>query len=92
MKYKLRNTYTTDVNKALSEILIDRGVENLQQFLSPSFACELNPYKLNNIQQGVDLLLKHLRADNKILIIVDSDTDGVCSASILWLYIKKLFE
>ena len=49
MKYKLRNTYTTNPEQALGEILKDRGVENIEQFLHPSVNCELNPYLLKNI-------------------------------------------
>lgn len=71
MKYRLKNNYTTDPDKALAAILSDRGVTDIQNFLHPSFICELNPYDLNNIEAGVEMLLKHLRANNNILFVVD---------------------
>ena len=91
MKYKLRNTYTTNPEQALGEILKDRGVENIEQFLHPSVNCELNPYLLKNIQTGAEMLLKHLRNNDSILLIQDCDVDGISSSSILWLYCKAIF-
>lgn len=91
MNYKLRNQYSTDPQYALQEILKDRGVQDINAFLNPTPACELNPYDLDNIQKGIELLLHHLEANHKLLFIVDCDTDGYCSASILWLYIKTIY-
>ena len=91
MKYKIRNKYTTNPDYALEEILTDRGVKDLYNFMHPSKECELNPYDLENIEAGAQMLLKHLRANNNILYIVDCDVDGISSSSILWLYCKHLF-
>ena len=91
MNYKLRNIYTIDPDKALTEILIDRGVSDIKNFLKPTKICELNPYDLDNIELASEKLLYHLRKNSHILIIVDCDTDGFTSSSILWLYIKNIF-
>ena len=91
MKYRLRKEYTKNPDKALSEILMDRGVKEIDKFLFPSKECELNPYALDNIDIAADLLLQHLRKNSKILIVQDCDADGVTSTSILWLYIKSIF-
>lgn len=91
MKYRLRNNYSTDPSLAIQEILQDRGVQDINKFLMPDKTCELDPYKLENIEAGARMLLKHLENDSKILIIQDCDVDGISSASILWLYIKQIF-
>ena len=91
MNYRLRKEYTTNPEKALSEILIDRGVQDVETFLHPTAECELDPYGLENIDLAAELLLRHLRANNKIMFVVDSDCDGFTSSSILWLYIKHIF-
>ena len=91
MQYRLRNYYTTNPEYALQEILIDRGVKDIENFLYPTSKCELDPYGLENIDLAAEMLLRHLRANNKIMFIVDSDADGVTSSSILWLYIKHIF-
>ena len=90
MKYKLRGNFPTNPSNALAAILEDRGVRDIYNFCSPSFACERNPYNLENIQEGVNMLLKHLKAQNKILFVVDQDCDGFTSSSILWLYIRHI--
>ena len=91
MKYKLRNNYSTNPDKALEQILYDRGVKDLDNFLNPSPTCELDPYLLDNIEEAAERLLMHLRRGSNILFVVDSDADGFTSSSILWLYIKHIF-
>lgn len=72
MRYKLRNNYSKDPNKALEEILLNRGVEDFYDFIHPAAeTCELNPYNLDNIQKGAEMLLHHLRRNSKILFNVD---------------------
>ena len=91
MIYRLRNYYTMNPEYALQEILIDRGVKDIENFLYPTSNCELDPYGLENIDLAADMLLRHLRANSKIMFVVDSDCDGFTSSSILWLYIKHIF-
>ena len=67
MKYKLRNTYTQDPIQALPQILQDRGVVDIENFMKPSRQCELDPYKLKNVKEGADLLLSHLRNMGRLL-------------------------
>ena len=91
MNYRLRKQYSTDPDYALYDILSDRGVDDIDNFLHPSSACELNPYDLNNIKLAAEILLKHLRNNDPILFVIDQDCDGFTSSSILWLYIKHIF-
>ena len=69
MQYKVRKNYSTNPEMALQEILEDRGVKDIDSFMSPSKACELNPYDLDNIEGGAAMLLKHLNSNSKILIV-----------------------
>lgn len=91
MKYRLRKEFSTNPDKALQEILEDRGVTDIKNFMCPTAECELDPYKLKNIEAAAECLLTHLRKGSKILFIVDCDADGYTSSSILWLYIKHIF-
>ena len=61
MKYKLKRNYTTDPDGALEDILRDRGVEDIEDFMFPSKKCELNPHDLKNIDLAAEKLLYHLR-------------------------------
>ena len=92
MKYKLRKEYSKNPEKALKELLIDRGVKDIDNFMHPMVeTCECNAFKLENIDAAAEKLLYHLRKNSKILFIVDADCDGFTSSSILWLYIKHTF-
>jgi len=71
MNYRLRKQYTTNPEKALSEILIDRGVQDIESFLHPTSECELDPYGLENIDLAAEMLLRHLRKNSKIMFVVD---------------------
>jgi len=58
VKYKLRGLYSKHPEKALSDILISRGVNDIKNFTKPSrFYCDLNPYNLNNIDLAAEKLL-----------------------------------
>ena len=71
MRYKLRNNYSKNPDKALKEILADRGVTDIENFMNPTSDCELDPYKLVNIEKAAERLLYHLRRDSDILFVVD---------------------
>ena len=73
MKYKLRNNYSTNPDEALIDILKDRGVKDVENFIKPSKECELNPYDLDNIKETAERLLSHLRNNSRICFIVDCD-------------------
>lgn len=92
MRYRLRADFSKNPDKALIEILQQRGVEDVENFMYPSpIVCELDPHKLKNIEAAAERLLYHLRRNSDILFVVDSDCDGFTSSSILWLYIKHIF-
>ena len=91
MRYRLRKEYSTNPDKALKELLQDRGVQDIEQFMNPSMLCENDPYQLKNIDAAAEMLLHHLREKHKILFVVDADCDGFTSSAILWLYIKHIF-
>ncbi len=48
--------------------------------------------RLENIDLAVNLFMKHYESKNKIYVLVDEDPDGYCSASMMYLYIKRLDE
>lgn len=90
MNYKLRGNFRTD-EYAIYDILTNRGVKNVDAFISPSNIYENNPYDLNNITDAASLLVKRLKEDKSICVLVDCDNDGFCSAALIWNYIKHIF-
>jgi len=51
----------------------------------------LPPILLDNIREAAALLLKHISAESKIMICIDSDCDGYTSAALLLNYIYARF-
>lgn len=92
MEYKLRGNFSKNKETALYEILTNRGVTDLENFITPTQEnCDVCSYLLDNIEEGVKMLLKHLEKESKICFIVDCDADGYTSSAILWNYIKKVY-
>lgn len=87
MKYKLISRNDTFV--PIETVLENRGVTKDLFDLNKSVVEDYNSY--DNIIEGVELLLKHLKNDSIIAMVVDPDVDGLCSFTILYRYIKQLY-
>lgn len=88
MEYKLCNeNYKSDYVKQLvaswgadADILRDPPSSVLQ-----------SPLDLENIREGAHLLKQVLQKNGHIVVICDCDVDGMTSASVIWMYIKRLY-
>ena len=68
MKYELKYKKQP---QSLEEMLIMRGVTNLELFCNPSIKNCNESTLLDNMHEGAILLLKHIQAKHPIDIIVD---------------------
>ncbi len=94
MKYKLLkdiNFNPFSPNEVQNIIFKNREVDNIIEFMSPVEDHLLDPFLLDHMKEGINLLNYHIENNNDIFIIVDSDVDGYTSASIIYNYIKKNF-
>ena len=90
MKYRINGE---DIkNNYGAEILTRRGVKDVTRFMKPDDNCLQSPYDLDNIEEGVCLLLSKLNKGNKLAIIIDCDVDGFTSAAIIYNYLKLVSE
>lgn len=88
MKYRLVNeNFKTNYGENL---LHSRGVEDVNLFLNPTSECIQDPINLSNIHEGATLLINVIDTNGRILIVVDSDTDGFTSAAIIYQYIHRI--
>lgn len=92
MNYKLIG----EVDKNLSiieNILMHRGVEpnNVFHLLNTTEDDNLDFSLLSNLNCGVQMLMKHIHNNDKILIQIDSDVDGYTSAAILINFLYLYF-
>lgn len=88
MKIKLVNdNITSDYTKNL---LRARGVDNVDEFLSPSEKNLQNWEDLDNIKLGIDLVKNTINDKKPYAILIDPDNDGFTSFAILYQYLKRL--
>lgn len=79
-----------DNGDIISTVLNNREIENLELFLTPNSSNDSDPMEFLNADRGRELLVKHLHAGSKIVILVDADADGYTSSSTMYQYIKDI--
>lgn len=90
MRYKLIENSLNDIYNPMETVLKNRGIENPDEYLNLNDSVLHHYSKLDNIEEAVECLLKHLENDSEIHIVVDSDTDGACSAAMIYQYLKLI--
>ncbi len=90
MKYKLIENSMNDIYNAKETVLKNRGINNTYTYLNLTDDVLIHYSELDNIQEAVECLLKHINNKSIIHIIVDPDCDGYCSTSMIYKYIKYL--
>jgi len=90
MKYEIREQHSGV--SFIDAILLNRGIEHPSEYknLDDSY---LHSYTLlANIGDAVKMLMHHIENKSDIGIIVDSDCDGYCSASMLYMYLIQIYN
>ena len=90
MQYKLIDNSLNDVSNPIETVLLNRGIKDIQTYLNLNSSVVQGYENLDNIQEAVQCFLKHYEAQNKIIVMPDSDCDGYTSSAMLYLYIKAL--
>lgn len=71
MKYKLiGKNYKENLIK---QVLLNRGIENPEEYLSLDSSCINNYDNLDNIKEAINCFAKHFERGDLIAILVDSD-------------------
>ena len=76
----------------VEQVFANRGIspQDINHYLNTTKEDMLDPLLLQNMEQGAKMLVKHLAANNKIHVVVDSDMDGYTSAAALINYINYI--
>ena len=78
---------------AVERVLTNRGMplNEINHYLNTTDKDILPPSTIMNMHEGAKMLIKHIAANNKIFVQVDSDCDGYTSAATLINYLNCLF-
>lgn len=74
----------------LDDYLTACGVDNPKAYVKANFDDCDNPWDYPNMSEAVKRLNRAIEHGEKIGILVDSDSDGYCSATIIYRFIKSL--
>lgn len=88
--YKLKSRENVNIFEPIKTFFLNKGIseKDMEWFLNPSpYYNDVN--LIDNIHEGIDLLLHHIGNNNKIEVLVDGDNDGYCSAASLIGYLRK---
>lgn len=78
-----------DLHPIISSVLINRGLtDDLDDFLGDGSIHD--PFLLHDMQKAVDCISRCIEDGEMIVVYGDYDVDGVCSSSILYLYLKSI--
>ena len=90
MKYKLIAKSLNSLQNPIETVLKNRGIENVEEYLSLTTASRDTYLNLDLIHEAVELFDKHFQSKDPIGILADNDVDGVCSATLMYKFIKDL--
>jgi single-stranded-DNA-specific exonuclease len=79
------------IGNPVTKILENRGIKNVPMFLNPTKSCLEDNHLLDNIDLAVDIFLKHMNNNSKVVVLQDCDCDGVTSAALMIQYINDNF-
>lgn len=76
-----------DVNQVVLQLLFNRGLtakKDIDLFFSSDYEKETHdPFLFNDMEESVELIIKHIKKGHKVAVYGDYDTDGATSSAIL---------
>ncbi len=73
LKYKLYQSSLNDKDNIIETVLLNRGIENPQEYLNLNEDCTNDYNNLNNINEAVECFEKHFERRDDIAVLVDCD-------------------
>jgi len=75
-----------EYSRVFLQLLFNRGLktkEEIDDFLNSSYGDLSSPLSFKNMEKAVDLIISHIKNQDKILVYGDYDADGVTSSVLL---------
>ena len=79
----------------IRQLMSDRGIcspEDIEEYLSDRPQRTYDPFLMQGMQEGVDLILEEINAGTRICVYGDYDADGVTSVCILMSVLTRLTD
>lgn len=83
------------IDRVLSELLVDRGIETFDQaraFFKPDLKNLHDPFLMRDMDTAVDRVYTAIKGNEKILVYGDYDVDGTTAVALVYSFIKKLTD
>ena len=92
MKYELIAPRDPEAS-GLIQVLMNRGFNKneIVHYLHTTDADLIDPQTIEHVQDGIDMLLKHVQNNDDIYVQCDADVDGYTSSAILINYLYRLY-
>ena len=79
----------------LQNIFRNRGMdyskEGIREQINPSNDVVESLDKIEHLKEGAEMFMRHVRADDKVMLVVDEDCDGYTSSAFFLNQFNKLF-
>ena len=85
---QIKELYTNKEEINIYTYLQKCGISNVDLYLDNSYIESIDNY--NNIYNMADELLKSIKFNENIYLLIDCDNDGFMSATISYIYFKRL--
>ena len=88
---KIKPLYNNNNIVSIEQILSDKGIDDIDEYLKPTNKYMENPFDYVNMDDAITIFYEHMVKGTRTYILVDSgDCDGYSSASMLFMYMKQL--
>ena len=85
---QVNNLFKQDERITFENYLNKMGINNVYKYLKPPTAVLDSCYIYDNIQECVNTIKYHILNNNRIAIIEDADTDGICCSYMMYKDLK----
>ncbi len=79
-----------NLSPLISRILLNKGIEDIEQFLNPTLDKLYDPFRMKDMDKAVARIKTAVENNEKILVFGDYDVDGTTSTALLVLALQEL--
>ena len=81
-----------ELNPIIARLLSARGIlpDAYEEFFDPSLKRLAQPTDIPGVNEAVETILAHVKANREIVVFGDYDADGVCASAILVTTLRRL--